>query len=473
MMSSHKSMNNFEPLKRMKKFGNKLGKIISIGTRKKEVHVKNSSSGFAQILENKHDNVACPIAPIAFKNQNGESSNYESSSTNDPGSTLVCGICLAPHYLEDSFYVEGCEHFYCRQCIVKFVVSNLQNNVTSMACPEPGCRGVLNPGHCRPILPNDIFVRWVRVLFDQNEQSSNPGRNSSSTDSLKSCTDESSTFICDICVAPIHLEDSLDIKGCDHFYCRQCIVDFILSKLQENVVFIMCPEPGCRGVLDPEYCYPIIPNEVFDLWVHALWDQNEQSSNSEINNASTFICDFCVEPIRLEDSFNVKGCSHFYCQQCIVNFVVSKLQDNVTSIECPEPNCRGVLDPEYCRPILPNDVFDRWGKALVENLITGSETLKPFYCPFKDCSAMLIDDGNEVIQQSECPYCRKLFCAQCKVPWHAEIDCTEFQKMNEGEREREDIMLRNLAQKKKWRRCPSCKYYVAKKSGCSYIKCRS
>lgn len=125
---------------------------------------------------------------------------------------------------------------------------------------------------------------------------------------------------------------------------------------------IKYPEPGCRGVLDLVYCRPILPNKVFDLWVHALWNQNEQSANFEINNASTFICEFCVVPVGLEDSFNVKGCSHFYCQQCIVNFVVSKLQENVTSIECPEPGCQEVLDPECHRPILPNDAFDRWEK---------------------------------------------------------------------------------------------------------------
>ncbi|KAL6226883.1 hypothetical protein ACLB2K_000842 [Fragaria x ananassa] len=103
---------------------------------------------------------------------------------------------------------------------------------------------------------------------------------------------------------------------------------------------------------------------------------------------------------------------------------------------------RELLDPEYHRPILPNDVFDRWGKALVENLITGSETLKAFYCPFQRLLSnveLLIDDGNKAVQKSQCPYCKKVFCAQCKVPWHAKIDCVEFQKLNEDERGREDI----------------------------------
>jgi E3 ubiquitin-protein ligase RNF144 len=98
-----------------------------------------------------------------------------------------------------------------------------------------------------------------------------------------------------------------------------------------------------------------------------------------------------------------------------------------------------------------------------------------FYCPFKDCSAMLVNDKEEgeVIRQSECPFCHRLFCAQCCVPWHPGIECEEFQRLNESEREREDLMLSELAREKKWRRCPDCKYYVERTEGCLHMTCRS
>lgn len=85
---------------------------------------------------------------------------------------------------------------------------------------------------------------------------------------------------------------------------------------------------------------------------------------------------------------------------------------------------------------------------------------------------MLIDDGKEVITQSACPNCWRMFCAQCKVPWHAGIDCFEFQKLNKDERGKEDIMLRKLAQKKRWKRCPKCRFYVEKSEGCPFMRCR-
>ncbi|KAL6222118.1 hypothetical protein ACLB2K_005510 [Fragaria x ananassa] len=153
------------------------------------------------------------------------------------------------------------------------------------------------------------------------------------------------------------------------------------------------------------------------------------------------------------ESFGIQNCSHSYCKDCINNHVASKLQENITIIKCPVPDCKGSLDPEYCRPILSPEVYNKWGNALCEAMIVGSQR---FYCPFKDCSAMLIDDEpEEVVRESECPNCNRMFCAQCKVPWHAGIGCTEFQQLNEDEREREDIMLMNIAQNKHWRRCPN------------------
>ncbi|GLT85658.1 hypothetical protein SLE2022_038420 [Rubroshorea leprosula] len=182
-----------------------------------------------------------------------------------------------------------------------------------------------------------------------------------------------------------------------------------------------------------------------------------------------FVCEICVEPKSQNESFKIKGCSHSYCTDCMTKFVASKLQDNITGIGCPVPNCSGLLEPEYCRQILPPEVFNRWGDALCEGMIIGSQR---FYCPFKDCSALLIDDGAQRVKESECPNCFRLFCAQCKVPWHTSIECVEFQKLHKDEREHEDIMLLNLAQSQKWMRCPKCRIVVEKTYGCNYLKCR-
>lgn len=183
-----------------------------------------------------------------------------------------------------------------------------------------------------------------------------------------------------------------------------------------------------------------------------------------------FICEICVEDKLLDESFSIKGCCHSYCKDCVCKYVDSRIQENVTRITCPVSGCKGVLELEDCRVVLSRDVFDRWGDALCQALILDSAK---FYCPFKDCSAVLImDDDVSGIVESECPFCRRLFCAQCKVPWHSGVECGEFQKLHKDEREREDIMLMQLAKNQKWSRCPRCKFYVERSEGCLFMTCR-
>ncbi|KAH7542040.1 hypothetical protein FEM48_Zijuj02G0031300 [Ziziphus jujuba var. spinosa] len=85
---------------------------------------------------------------------------------------------------------------------------------------------------------------------------------------------------------------------------------------------------------------------------------------------------------------------------------------------------------------------------------------------------MLIDDDRkQCVRKSECPNCRRLFCAKCKVSWHSGIVCSEFRKLKKNEREKEDVMLMKLAHNKRWGRCPDCSFLVEKRNGCSHIKC--
>ncbi|OAY54059.1 probable E3 ubiquitin-protein ligase RNF217 isoform X2 [Manihot esculenta] len=180
----------------------------------------------------------------------------------------------------------------------------------------------------------------------------------------------------------------------------------------------------------------------------------------------TFVCEICVESRALNDSFSLMGCAHFYCTECTVRYVSSKLDDNLTSISCPVSGCEGVLEPDYCRNILPKDVFDRWGVALCESVIDNSQK---FYCPYEDCSVLLINDTGGHIENTVCPFCEREFCVKCKVPWHPEINCKKFQKLK---KKGDDSLFVDLAKRKNWRRCPKCKYYVERSLGCFYMKCR-
>ncbi|KAG5598788.1 hypothetical protein H5410_030158 [Solanum commersonii] len=73
---------------------------------------------------------------------------------------------------------------------------------------------------------------------------------------------------------------------------------------------------------------------------------------------------------------------------------------------------------------------------------------------------------------SECPYCRRLFCAQCNVSWYDGLACKDFQHLGRSiNRRKGDVMLMGIAKNKKWRRCSKCKCYVEKSVGYLQLTC--
>ncbi|XP_008678484.1 probable E3 ubiquitin-protein ligase RNF217 [Zea mays] len=187
--------------------------------------------------------------------------------------------------------------------------------------------------------------------------------------------------------------------------------------------------------------------------------------------AAVVFCKICMDVVPPSDVHRAsRGCAHSFCGRCLAGYLGAKIQERIAEVRCPEERCGGVLDPELCQDILPRDVFERWGAALCESLLLGG---KRAYCPFKDCSAMMLVDDGSHFTESECPSCRRLFCASCNVaPWHAGVTCTEYRNLGKRDSGVEDRMLLEMAKGKKWKRCPKCEYFVEKRDGCLHITCR-
>ncbi|WCJ40309.1 RING/U-box superfamily protein [Euphorbia peplus] len=195
---------------------------------------------------------------------------------------------------------------------------------------------------------------------------------------------------------------------------------------------------------------------------------------SESGESSKSFCEICAERKEKDEMFEIKTCTHSICSDCITRHAAVKIENSEGIVHCPGLNCDAVVELDSIRGMLPQGVIDLWEKMLCEEMIGAGQR---FYCPFKDCSGMLVNDGDEeggeeVIRESECPFCHRLFCAQCRVPWHSGVDCDEFQGLDEDERERDDLMVMKLATDQKWGRCPQCKFYVERTQGCPHITCR-
>lgn len=287
--------------------------------------------------------------------------------------------------------------------------------------------------------------------------------------------------------------------GVEDLFDERELQEAIEASLQDHALQLLLKEPFCSSLLQ---LFQIEDAQMLSQFACSSSNSNAICSTAtaevylpgsvrrigkevvEENGDSPLIkqlCGICLEEKYPSEIFDGMVCLHRFCSTCIALHIRSKVQENLVSIDCPEPNCREPLTPEQCAVILPKQTFEEWSLALVEAHIPLSQK---FYCPFQDCSALLLKDivpdelGSSsgaaavLITESECPECRRLFCAQCCVPWHAGSDCSEFQSLKGSEEEKYELMLFKLAKASEWQQCPSCKYIVERTSGCCHMTCR-
>lgn len=195
------------------------------------------------------------------------------------------------------------------------------------------------------------------------------------------------------------------------------------------------------------------------------------SSSAGPSIPATFLfCKICMDAVPPSEAHSAsRGCGHAFCATCLAGYIGFKIQDRIADVKCPEEGCGSVLDPELCQGMLPGEAFEAWCAAMCESMLL---VAKKVYCPFKDCSAMMVDDGDGDITESECPSCKRLFCAWCGVPWHTGVGCAEYEQLAAGDRGKEDLVVMEMAKGEKWKRCPQCKFLVQKSDGCLHITCR-
>ncbi|WJX37317.1 RBR-type E3 ubiquitin transferase [Trifolium repens] len=187
-------------------------------------------------------------------------------------------------------------------------------------------------------------------------------------------------------------------------------------------------------------------------------------------SSKSFTCGICFDSVKVSKIFTNTSCNHPFCTVCISKYVNVQRKDKVVKLNWPNPTCSVELKPEHLQSILSKKVIIDWESAIYESEICLKEKI---YCPYKNCSLLLVNDEAEVVTSCQCPSCHRLFCAQCKVPWHADMSCREFLDLKNGRDEKNlEKKFLALAKKKKWQKCPKCCMHVQRNGGCEHISCR-
>ncbi|KAI3952897.1 hypothetical protein MKW92_035417 [Papaver armeniacum] len=123
--------------------------------------------------------------------------------------------------------------------------------------------------------------------------------------------------------------------------------------------------------------------------------QEHDSSTTSSNGRNFFTCEICVQIMS--------GCLHPYCTDCVAKYIQEKvIEHNMSEIKCANPDCNVIFGR-----------FLKWCRVLCESVVLldsskGGLAYGRSYCPFRDCSELILNDNGGSI--SNCPNCKKLLC---------------------------------------------------------------
>ncbi|KAJ4838365.1 hypothetical protein Tsubulata_046796, partial [Turnera subulata] len=150
-----------------------------------------------------------------------------------------------------------------------------------------------------------------------------------------------------------------------------------------------------------------------------------------------FTCQICFESLPLEWKFkNADLCTHPFCLSCISMHIKLYLRSfaGTGTIRCPEIECEHTLDPFSCRLLVTREEFVKWCDLMCRSALSGIDSC---YCPFPNCSALVLNECSDKLKKTNCPNCNRNFCFQCGVPWHAGYGCSESGNL----KDRNDILV--------------------------------
>ncbi|KAL8122783.1 hypothetical protein AgCh_010963 [Apium graveolens] len=149
------------------------------------------------------------------------------------------------------------------------------------------------------------------------------------------------------------------------------------------------------------------------------------NSKHTFGEASSGSCDVCMAVFSISDFIRGPSCNHKFCKDCIETYVLKQIQEDAMNVACPGSKCKEVLKPNFCRKVIPEQVFDRWKSEI--NLAT-SFLRRKIQCPNIDCEEEFMDDGKGYNIRA-CPHCWNLICMPCgRVEWHLDEDCETFRR---------------------------------------------
>eukprot|EP01068_Selenidium_serpulae_P013453 Selendium_serpulae@DN5965_c6_g1_i1.p1 len=176
-----------------------------------------------------------------------------------------------------------------------------------------------------------------------------------------------------------------------------------------------------------------------------------------------------------EDIFEVEGCGHRSCCFCARGHIVAEISNENIPVRCPL--CVANDDDERMTFLSEEQTLLHLNEVQQRNYFKTSlkkGTVGLVQCTEPDCPGIAEMAGGVLgcPTRFRCPIatCGKERCVECKVEWHDDKSCEEFQAGLRGSAEAE-VGIAEMKNAGVVKECPRCKAPGVLAEGCYHVTC--
>ncbi|UJR12418.1 hypothetical protein I4U23_016594 [Adineta vaga] len=190
----------------------------------------------------------------------------------------------------------------------------------------------------------------------------------------------------------------------------------------------------------------------------------DQQALSKQSSTTIVECPICCSVA----DYYLQGCGHAFCIDCLKQSLSQKfdttLSNETLEVKCLE--CDSAFLLRDIKTILDSINMPKLARASFHAYLKTDNDI--VQCMGIDCSQVYRKSKHP--QSYFCDGCRKIYCTQCEVEYHAGVTCQQYQTLLKWKQE-EGTTIHNIGGLD-LKPCPSCKQVIDRYAGCNAVKCK-